>query len=163
MSNNSPSHKDTLFWFMGDVIAIMVTGKDTQGVYSVIEITVPPQHGIPVHIHHHEDEGFYVLEGKFSYKYGAQTITDAKKGSFTYLKKNIPHNFKNESDSQGKLLSVITPPGFENFFKELGVQIDDPSSFSPPPPSPPDLKKFAAIAKKYEWELISLPPSSQQS
>lgn len=147
---------------MGDVITFIVTGEETQGVYSMIEITVPPQHGIPVHIHHREDEGFYVLEGEFSYKYGSQTITDAKKGSYTYLKKNIPHNFENESNVQGKLLSVITPPGFENFFKELGVPIDDPSSFSPPPPGPPDLNKFAAAAKKYGWELLSPPSSSSQ-
>jgi hypothetical protein len=86
-------------------------------------------------------------------------ITSAKKGSYTYLKKTIPHNFKNESNSQGKLLTIITPPGYENFFKELGVPITDSSSFSPPS-GPPDLNKFAAIAKKYELELLSPPSSS---
>jgi quercetin dioxygenase-like cupin family protein len=160
MANMRPSpHKNTSFWFMGDIITFIITGEDTQGVYSMIETTVPPLHEIPVHIHHREDEGFYVLEGEFSYKYGSQMITSAKKGSYTYLKKTIPHNFKNESNSQGKLLTIITPPGYENFFKELGVPITDSSSFSPPSGSP-DLNKFAAVAKKYELELLSPPSSS---
>ena len=94
----------------------------------MIETTVLPLHEIPVHIHHREDEGFYVLEGEFSYKYGSQMITSAKKGLYTYLKKTIP-------------------PGYENFFKELGVPITDSSSFSPPS-GPPDLNKFARSRKK---------------
>ena len=45
------------------------------------------------------------------------------------------------------------------FSKELGVPITDSSSFSPPS-GLPDLNKFAAVAKKYELELLSPPSSS---
>jgi hypothetical protein len=45
MANMRPSpHKNTSFWFMGDIITFIITGEDTQGVYSMIETTVPPLH-----------------------------------------------------------------------------------------------------------------------
>ncbi len=128
----------------------------TDGKYSIIEIPVPPDHGPPIHIHHREDEGFYVIEGEFSYRYG-DSMVPGSKGSYTYLKKGIAHTFKNEGKSTGKLLSIITPPGFERFFQELRVPITDPSSHTAPS-APPDLNRLIEVAKKYEWEVLS-PPS----
>ncbi|MFP4124143.1 hypothetical protein [Coleofasciculus sp.] len=55
---------------LGDTVAIKITGEDTDGVYTVLENVSPPQGGPPLHLHHREDEAFYVLEGEFEGKQG---------------------------------------------------------------------------------------------
>lgn len=54
-------------WVLGDLYTFKATGKQTNGDYIVIEQIIQPQNGPPPHIHHREDEAFYVLEGRFSF------------------------------------------------------------------------------------------------
>ena len=153
----SQGSKHGSYWFMGDIITINATALDTHGIYSLIEITVPGGHEIPVHMHHKEDEGFLVLEGNFSFKSGDKTIY-AKQGDYNFLIRGIPHNFKNEGMTPGRLLAVITPPGFDQFFAEVGTKIENMTAFKPPVGSPPDIGKLTEIAQKYQWQLMSFPP-----
>ena len=52
-------------WLLGMLITFKAVSEETGGEYSVFEQTVPPQAGVPPHIHHQESEAFYVLEGEF--------------------------------------------------------------------------------------------------
>ena len=54
-------------WFLGMLITFKALGEETGGEYSLYEQTVPPQLGVPPHIHHSETEAFYVLEGEFEF------------------------------------------------------------------------------------------------
>lgn len=70
------------------------TSNDTGGLYAFTEGVVPPQHGAPLHVHHREDEAFYILEGTFEIECGGKTYT-AGPGTFALLPKNLPHRFQN--------------------------------------------------------------------
>lgn len=138
------------FWVLGDLCTFKVVGEDTGGSFSLIEGQVQSENGPPPHIHHREDETFYVLEGEFSFLHGDITFT-ATAGSFVYIPKGTLHTFKNIGTSQGRFLAIITPAGFEKFFEEIGEPAIDKSS--PPPFNPATVEKLLALAPKYHLEV----------
>lgn len=102
-----------------DVLGSKITGKilseDTNGEYSVIITETPPNGGPPKHIHTHEDELFYVLQGRYEFIFGDSLII-AKQGDMVHLPKGKPHAFKNIDTITGVTMNTITPGGFEGFF-----------------------------------------------
>ena len=81
--SNSSLSPDKLkkFWLLGDTITIKATSKETGGRYSRCEIKVASQNGPPTHYHINMEEGFYVLDGEFSFCYKDKKI-NADAGSF---------------------------------------------------------------------------------
>ena len=140
-------------WIFGDIYTIKISGDETQGRYSVWEIEVTPNNGPPLHKHSMEDEAFYVLEGDFSFPYGNSKDTKAGKGQFMYLPRGEFHTYKNIGSSPGKLLLIITPSQFEKFFQEIGIPIEDKSSFQPPPITPSVIENVVKTAAKYGLEI----------
>ena len=139
-------HKKTI-WLLGDTITLKVTGNETNGKYSVWEIKSPSQSGPPPHYHSNLEEGFYVLEGNFSFQYN-ENIVNVSYGSFIHVPAGIIHTYKNIGNSTGKLLVIGTPAGFENFAEELGIVITDEGSFSSPS-SPLNIDKIVEISNKH--------------
>jgi quercetin dioxygenase-like cupin family protein len=58
-----PSGEGNPLYLVGDLYTFKVTGEETNGAFALWEALIPPQAGPPPHIHHREDESFYVLEG----------------------------------------------------------------------------------------------------
>src|SRR6516225_7366043 len=54
----------------GNLITPIITGSETAGGLVVLEGVAQPKSGPPLHVHHREDEAFYVVEGKFLFEYG---------------------------------------------------------------------------------------------
>jgi hypothetical protein len=76
-----------------------------------------------------------------------------------HLKKDIPHTYKNVGNSTGRLLFTIVPAGFENFFAEVGVIMDNEETFSPPSIDSIDIMKIVKIAdEKYGVKIITTVP-----
>ena len=71
-----------------------VNSRDTNGVFSVVEVVTPPQGKVALHVHEREDELVYVLEGTLEVTLGGQTMT-ATKGVVALLPRGIPHGFTN--------------------------------------------------------------------
>jgi mannose-6-phosphate isomerase-like protein (cupin superfamily) len=69
-SNSSGSKKGQKFWLLGDTYTFHITGSETDRKYAVSELSSPPGGGPPLHSHTKETEGFYVIDGKFSFQYG---------------------------------------------------------------------------------------------
>src|ERR1700744_2597853 len=82
------------FWLMGYFYTIKATAAQTGGAYSVIEIESFTGNGPPPHIHHREDECFYIVEGAFSVIIGDRVL-DAADGDFVRIPKGTPHTYKN--------------------------------------------------------------------
>jgi quercetin dioxygenase-like cupin family protein len=129
---------------LGDIVTIKVTGEDTDGVYTVVQTVSPPQGGPPLHVHHREDEAFYVLEGEFEIQCG-ETKIQAVPGSFVLAPREIPHTFRNINSGSSKVLIIVTPAGIEKFFEELSELASQ---------GPPDIEKVKEIAHRYEIELM---------
>jgi quercetin dioxygenase-like cupin family protein len=159
-SNSSGSKKGQKFWLLGDTYTFHITGVETDVQYAVSELSSPPGGGPPLHSHTKETEGFYVIDGEFSFQYGDDNIV-AKPGAFLHLKKEIPHTYKNIGNSTGRLLCTVIPAGFENFFAEVGVLIDNEETFSPPSMDTIDISKIVRIShEKYGLNII-MPKHSQ--
>jgi quercetin dioxygenase-like cupin family protein len=152
---NSTSTTDAasrVYSVVGDRNQILITGEESGGAFAMIEILVPPQHGPPPHVHHREDEVFYVLEGEFTFTVAGQTI-HATTGQTLYGKRDVPHTFKNTGNKAGRLLVVITPAGLEKFFAEIGTPLASPQS-APVEPTPADFERLLAAAPRYGLEII---------
>jgi mannose-6-phosphate isomerase-like protein (cupin superfamily) len=139
----------------GRLLTYKVTAEQTGGAYSLFEDTVPPQYGAPPHIHHREDESFYVVEGEFEFSRDGETIR-AGAGSLVYVPRGSLHAFKNVGERSGRLLMSQTPGGLhERFFEEVGEEATDRTT----PPAATGRPDLVAVAAKYGTEMPVSPGS----
>jgi mannose-6-phosphate isomerase-like protein (cupin superfamily) len=138
-------------WLLGDLYTFKALSEDTGGAFALWETTSPPEGGPPPHLHHREDETFYVLEGEMEFWAGGETIR-AGAGSFVYIPRGTMHTFKNVGTTPARFLGTVVPGGFERFFLEVGEPATDRST---PPVSegPPDVERLVATAAKYNCEI----------
>ncbi|MEZ0130158.1 cupin domain-containing protein [Flavobacterium sp. LBUM151] len=103
---------------------IIISGKQTDGEYAVIEMSVPPGAGPNPHAHADFTETFFVLEGEVSFKSELGSYI-AKQHSFVNIPKGgIVHSFKNLSDQPAKLLCTVTPAGLDDLFEEMAMYME---------------------------------------
>ena len=136
---------------VGDVYRFMAVGDDTNGKYAFWEATVLPGGGPPPHIHSHEEEGFYVLDGEITFLIGEKQIV-ATPGTFANMPVGTPHSFKNESDKPVRMLIVVAPAGLEQMFFEVGVPLDDGATTALPP-TKAEIEKLLTVALDYGIEI----------
>jgi mannose-6-phosphate isomerase-like protein (cupin superfamily) len=139
------------WWWMGGLATIKATGEQTDGRYSLVEILVPefPKEEGLLHIHHFEDEGFYVLEGEMTFYVGERTIK-ARPGTFLFGPKDVPHAFTVES-GPARLLFVLSPAGMEGLIREMGEPARS-LTVPPQPEEPPDeaeMERLMASVARY--------------
>jgi quercetin dioxygenase-like cupin family protein len=139
----------------GGTYTILVSGEDTGGRYSLIDMLVPPGGGPPPHRHDFE-EMFTILEGEIELTFRGKAHRAAA-GSTVNVPANAPHSFKNMSDKPLRMLCMCTPAGQEEFFMAVGDPVD--SRTAPPPKlSPAELadriQRAKALAAKYRTELL---------
>src|SRR5262249_25671448 len=106
------------FTVMGAKSSYKATAEDTRGAYSLAMETTPPHSGLPLHVHHREDEAMYILEGEYEIQCGDQTIR-ATKGTFVFLPKGVPNRFENVTDALGSYIYITSPGGFERFMDQM--------------------------------------------
>lgn len=104
---------------LGAPYRFLVSSENSDGAFSLIEVTTPPQAGVPLHIHTREDETFFILEGTIEATCDGKTLT-LQKGATAFLPRNIPHSYRNSTNSTARYLVWITPGGFEKCLEEFG-------------------------------------------
>ena len=139
----------------GDTYTLLLTGKDTNGRFAVIDMHIPPGGGPPTHRHDFE-EMFSVLEGEIAFTFrGAKQIS--RVGETINVPANAPHSFRNTSDRAARLLCVCAPAGQEEFFLAVGDRVATRTS---PPPELDEaakaerMKKALALAPQYRTEIL---------
>jgi len=109
---------------------IKVSGKDTGNELSVFEYKGTTKGGPPLHVHVHQDEVFYVSEGRYLFQCGAEKF-ELLQGDMIFLPRTVPHTFAQLSDT-GKLLFFFTPAGkMEDFFRSIGGNVTLPAGTDP--------------------------------
>jgi quercetin dioxygenase-like cupin family protein len=140
---------------VGDTYTILVSGADTSGRYTLIDMHVPPGGGPPPHRHDFE-EMFTILDGEVEVTFRGATAV-ARTGETINVPANAPHVFRNVSDRPARLLCLCSPAGQEQFFKEVGVPVGHRTEA---PPALDDdataafIAKAVALAPKYRTELL---------
>jgi quercetin dioxygenase-like cupin family protein len=139
---------------VGDNYRLLVTGKETDGAFAVIDMLIPPGGGPGPHAHATFQESFYVIDGEIVVRTQAQTYT-AKKGAFVSIPKGgAIHAFKNESAFNAHILCIVVAAGLEEFFKEIGKPVAYGEFLPVPEMTPEDAGKLQSIAIKYQQEVF---------
>jgi quercetin dioxygenase-like cupin family protein len=105
-------------------VRFKIRGDETGGSFAIVEHPVEPHVVVEPHTHTHEDEYTYVLEGIIGVRVGDEEI-EAGPGSYVYKPRGIMHTFWNATDQPALLIEIISPAGFERFFEDLAVLLDE--------------------------------------
>src|ERR1700736_2299992 len=106
-------------WLGGLGGRFMIPGSASAGGFSLVEHPLKP-HALaaPLHRHSREDEYSYVLEGRVGARLGGELVF-GKPGDLIFKPRDQWHTFWNAGDADARLLEIISPAGFENYFEEL--------------------------------------------
>ena len=139
-------------WYNGWLMTFLITGEETQGQFALIEAVGRRGNVPPPHIHHREDEIFYVLEGEIAVSVNDRTIK-VTPGTMVFLPRDVRHSFTIESE-QVRMLQLLTPAGLEGWFKEFSVPA--PVMTLPPANEPGyhDVQRMLDVASRYGLEFV---------
>jgi quercetin dioxygenase-like cupin family protein len=138
-------------WPINTFDTIKVTADQTGGQFALNEIAAAKGAGPPLHVHEREDEGYYILEGEYSFFVGQERIA-APSGTWVFCPRRIPHTFRAET-TPARALVFIVPGGFEAFFVEAFGRA--PKRRLPPPPQePPDLERLSRLTAKHGVTIL---------
>ena len=106
--------------FLGTIgVRFMIDGSETKGGFSLVEHPMSPRAlAAPLHRHLHEDEYSFVLEGRMGALLGDEVL-EAGPGDLVFKPRGQWHTFWNASDQPTRILEIIAPAGFEQFFERL--------------------------------------------
>ncbi len=140
-------------WFANGLYVVKAAAAETRDAFTLIEVQLPAGEGPPPHIHHDEEEGFYILEGELTVNCGEQSWT-ATPGMFAFLPRGIPHSFRVSEAGPAKMLQLTSPAQFERFAADVG---EPATSMTLPEPTDIDVPKVLGIAPKYGIEILPPP------
>ena len=117
----------------------------TGGAFCLVDYTaVPGFPGPPLHVHRETTDSFYVLEGELTVQVGDETRVLGP-GSFVLVEPGTPHTFSNPGGRPARFLSLMSPGGFEQYFRDLRDAFGD---------GPPDFERIGEIAARYDVETV---------
>ena len=125
-------------------VRFMVDGETTGGTFSLVEHPLPPRAlGAPVHTHANEDEYSYVLEGRIGVQLGDEVL-EAGPGDLVFKPRGVRHAFWNAGDEPARLLEIISPAGFEKYFRDIAPLLAAPE---------PDEAAIGEIVARYDLDI----------
>ena len=134
----------------------MVTSQDSAGSISMFEFIVAPKSGPPRHVHHCEDETYYMLTGEFLFEVGG-TKYSLLPGSTIYAPRDVPHCWANVATAESRMIMACTPGGFEGFFDESSKAMMDKASPEGNSHENYSGQQMNKIMAKYGCELLGPP------
>jgi mannose-6-phosphate isomerase-like protein (cupin superfamily) len=98
-------------------VLIRASAESTGGAFSITEEIDPLD--TPLHVHEREDELFYVLAGEHVFRVGEEEFRVGP-GGVVFAPRCVPHAHRRVIPRTGRFLTIVSPAGFEGFFRELG-------------------------------------------
>jgi mannose-6-phosphate isomerase-like protein (cupin superfamily) len=117
----------------------------TSGAFSVVEHPVPPGVLVPPHVHTREDEYSFVIEGEVGVRIGDREFT-ARPGDYVVKPLGVPHTFWNSGPADARILEILRPPQFGQFFREAEAILSEGGE--------PDLNRLSDLAERYGVSLL---------
>jgi len=129
-----------------NILDVKISGSDTDGDLAIFEQTSLSQgRGTPLHIHHSQDEVFYILEGSYKFQVGGDKY-DLTKGDSIFLPRKVAHAWTQVSE-KGKMTVIMQPAGkLENFFITVAALDHEPSQ-----------KEIAKIFSDNDMQVVGPP------
>lgn len=140
--------KGELVWLLGEPRTFKVTTEETGGAFLQFESTHGPGMKVLTHLHHEEDEAFYVLAGQYEILIG-ETRFVASPGAFAFVPRDTIHGFTNMGQDVGRMLITVTPgTQHEGLFREVSALTERIGK-------PPSTAQLVALATQYGWVMAS--------
>ena len=144
--------------YMGHIISVLARSGDTGGRFRLMVMVAPKGLGPSRHLHYHDDEGFYLLEGEITFYVGDESYA-ASPGTFVFLPHGVPHSYTFDSDVV-RALVMVAPGGMEAHF--VDPRFSKPAESLTPPPSleAPDMALLEAMTQdlaSYGTEVVGPP------
>jgi quercetin dioxygenase-like cupin family protein len=128
----------------GDTVR-WITGESATGdAYSLHERIAPPGAASTAHSHSKLIESFYVLEGRFAFEIGGESI-DGPPGAFVSASRGVSHAWRVAGDAPARALIIFAPSAKHAYFEELDAIVRAAEG------AQPDAGKLLDLAKRYEW------------
>jgi quercetin dioxygenase-like cupin family protein len=142
-------------WWKDGRVTVKAGRAETGGAFAQIETDDPRGSGPPLHMHHNEDETFFVLEGEVTLVVGGERL-DLATGDYCFAPRDVPHAYVVRSE-RARMLVTVTPPGPEELFVDLGV----PATSATPPTDTvmPPVEEMARLFASYNCEILGPPLS----
>ena len=136
---------DGMAGFLGSIgVRFMIDGLEAGQRFSLVEHAMSPLAlAAPLHKHSREDEYSFVLEGQVGALLGEEVLI-GKPGDLIFKPRDQWHTFWNAGETPARILEVISPAGFEEFFREL-VDLGGSSQVQP--------QTFAGLCQRYGLEM----------
>ena len=139
-------------WFVQNLAHVQVTGAETGGAYSVVELAGREGDMPPLHVHRDEDEAFYVLDGRLTLFVGDEQL-ELGAGQSVVAPRGVPHAYRVDSPVARWL--GIASPGFGRFVLEASVPAETETIPDAPPAFTPG--ELTEIAARYGIEVLGPP------
>ena len=118
----------------------------------LVEVTEPPGAEAPLHVHHREDETFWVLEGDVTFEVGDRTF-EASPGDVAFGPRDVSHRYK-VGEAGCRMLFILTPGGFEDAIRDLSAPARN-RTLPPSSEQPPDVQGLEGRIASYGCELVT--------
>ena len=133
--------------FFGMELIWTITPEMSRGTFMQFLHVSPPGTGVPVHIHHGEQEAIYIIEGDLVAQIGTETLS-ASPGDAVMLPKGVPHGWRVTGDKTARIL----------FTFELTPESDHETMFASLVDLPPDaMERLVAICAANNIEMLTPP------
>ncbi|MFN8622826.1 MAG: cupin domain-containing protein [Chloroflexota bacterium] len=139
----------TVAYFLGLPSWERLTGTQSGGSMGIVEQEIFAGFQSPYHVHHREDELWYVLDGDVRFVSGSTSIV-VPKGGIAFLPRDIAHGFEVMGRTPARMLCVTTPAGFEGFIAA--------NSEPQPPQAGPDMARLLSTAQQFGLEILGALP-----
>ncbi|MCW1884638.1 cupin domain-containing protein [Luteolibacter flavescens] len=124
----------------GDTASFQLTGEETGGRYTMFVNVTAPGGGPPPHRHDHEDEWFYVVEGRAEFFKDGEW-TEVPPGTAVFMPRGSVHTFRNAGETPLKQIIHTAPSGFETFFARVADEFNREDG--------PDMDRVIAISTEH--------------
>jgi quercetin dioxygenase-like cupin family protein len=142
-------------WWMTGRITVKAGAEETGNAFSQFEVNDPRGSAPPLHVHHNDDEAFYVLDGEVTVLVGDERI-DLGAGDFCFAPRGIQHTWIVRSE-HARMLVTITPSGTEQLFVSLGTPVA--GTEQPTEPAMPPMPEVARLFGAHGVEILGPPPT----
>lgn len=153
-----PAEGEVLEFMPGEVFTWKSTAEHNGGGIDFGELTIAAGSAVPEHIHHGNDETYYILDGSFLFKVGEE-LAEGGPGTAIHIPRGVRHAWKNVAESPGRVTITFAPGGMTGYFKELAPLLPElmANMADMSKVAPDTMRQASEIMQRYGYEMTGPP------
>ena len=143
-------------WMFDALDTIKAAADQTAGSLTAVEFLDFEGSSVPLHVNDRWDSSFYILDGNYTFVIGEESVA-ARSGAWVFVPRSTVHAWRCDS-AHGRVLSISTPGGFEEFYREVGQPVMDRTRL--PVRTEPDVEALSSAAAQHGIAIVAPPPGA---